>query len=125
PRVRTLRMPRNVGISRSLNEALRTAGAAVVAIQDADDSSAPHRLERQLEVLDAEPDVAVVGSRMREVDEHGAELAPRTAFAAGDVGDALLRFNPIPNTSAVYRRDAVLELGGYDERYRYAMEYDL
>jgi len=96
-----------------------------VAVQDADDWSEPQRLERQLAVLDAEPDVAVVGSRMREVDEAGRDLSPRTSFAPGDVGGVLMRFNPIPNTSAALRRSVVLDLGGYDPRYRYAMEYDL
>jgi glycosyltransferase involved in cell wall biosynthesis len=124
-RVRVLRMPHNVGISRSLNAGLEAATAPVVAVQDADDLSEPRRLERQLDLLRSRPDVAVVGSRMREVDEQGVELRPRTAFAAGDVRDALPRFNPIPNTSAAYRRDVVLAAGGYDPRYRYAMEYDL
>jgi glycosyltransferase involved in cell wall biosynthesis len=125
PRVRVLRMPHNVGISRSLNAGLEDAAAPVVAVQDADDVSAPHRLERQLALLDARPDVAVVGSRMREVDRAGRELRPRTAFAPGDVRSVLPRFNPIPNTSAAYRRDVVRAAGGYDPRYRYAMEYDL
>ena len=124
-RMRLLRMPHNVGISRSLNEGLRAAAAPVVAIQDADDWSEPVRLERQLGVLDSDPSVAVVGSRMREVDAAGAELRPRTSFASGDVGDVLLRFNPIPNTCAAFRRDAAVAAGGYDPRYRYAMEYDL
>jgi glycosyltransferase involved in cell wall biosynthesis len=124
-RVRVLAMGENVGIARSLNAALREARAPVVAVQDADDWSEPTRLERQLAVLDAEPDVAVVGTRMREVDEEGRELASRTSFASGDVAGELMRFNPIPNTSAAYRRDAVLDAGGYDARYRYAMEYDL
>ena len=125
PRVRVLRMPENVGIARSLNAGLGAARAPVVAVQDADDLSAPHRLERQLALLDARPDVAVVGSRMREVDEQGVELRARTAFAAGDVRPVLLRFNPVPNTSAAFRREPVLAAGGYDPRYRYAMEYDL
>ncbi len=124
-RVSVLRMPRNVGISRSLNAGLEAARAPVVAVQDADDVSAPARLERQLALLDARPDVAVVGSRMREVDPEGRELRPRTAFAPGDVRAVLPRFNPIPNTSAAFRRDVVLAAGGYDPRYRYAMEYDL
>jgi glycosyltransferase involved in cell wall biosynthesis len=118
-------MERNIGISRSLNAALAEARAPVVAVQDADDTSDPHRLERQLALLDARPDVAVVGSRMREVDESGRELRPRTAFAAGDVRGVLPRFNPIPNTSAAFRRALVQAAGGYDPRYRYAMEYDL
>jgi glycosyltransferase involved in cell wall biosynthesis len=124
-RVRVLPMGENVGIAHSLNAALREARAPVVAVQDADDWSEPQRLERQLALLDAEPDVAVVGSRMREVDEGGHELAPRTTFAPGDVRGVLMRFNPIPNTSAALRRSVVLDLGGYDPRYRYAMEYDL
>jgi glycosyltransferase involved in cell wall biosynthesis len=124
-RVRVLSMPGNVGIARSLNAGLRAARTPVVAVQDADDWSEPNRLARQLAVLDAEPAVAVVGSRMREVDEAGNELRPRTAFAAGDVGGVLLRFNPIPNGCAAFRRDAVLAAGGYDPRYRYSAEYDL
>ncbi len=124
-RVRVLTMERNVGISRSLNEGLHAARAPIVAVQDADDYSCPERLERQLAVLAARPDVAVVGSRMHEVDPAGRPLASRTSFRAGDVGDVLLRFNPLPNTSAAFRREPALALGGYDPRYRYAMEYDL
>jgi glycosyltransferase involved in cell wall biosynthesis len=124
-RVRSLPMGRNVGIARSLNEGLRAARAPVVVVQDADDHSDPRRLERQLAVLDARPEVAVVGSRMHEVDEAGRPLAARTKFASGDVNHVLPHFNPIPNTSAAFRRDAALDAGGYDPRYRYAMEYDL
>jgi glycosyltransferase involved in cell wall biosynthesis len=113
------------GISGSLNQGIEAASAPVVAVQDADDWSLPPRLERELAALDAWPEVAVVGARMREVDAEGAELRPRTSFAAGEVNRALLRFNPIPNSVAAFRRQAVLELGGYDAGYRYAMDYDL
>jgi glycosyltransferase involved in cell wall biosynthesis len=125
PRGRVLRLEHNLGIARSLNEGLRAAAAPLVAIQDADDYSAPERLRRQLAALADDPGVAVVGSRMREVDDEDRRLAPRTSFAAGDVGPVLMRFNPIPNGSALLRRDVALGLGGYDPRYRYATEYDL
>jgi glycosyltransferase involved in cell wall biosynthesis len=125
PRVELLSMGRNLGISRSLNAGLARARAPIAAVQDADDHSHERRLERELAVLDGDPAVAVVGCRMDEVDEAGRRLAPRTTFAAGDVRPVLMRFNPIPNTSAAFRRSAVLAVGGYDRRYRYAMEYDL
>src|SRR5436853_3165064 len=124
PRGRVMRLEQNLGIARSLNAGMEAAAAPVVAIQDADDYSVPHRLERELAVLSADPEVAVVGSRMREVDASGRELRPRTSFAAGDVRPVLMRFNPIPNGSAAFRKDVALELGGYDPRYRYATEYD-
>lgn len=125
PRGRVLVLERNLGIAGSLNQGLRAAAAPVVAIQDADDYSAPERLERQLAALAADPGLAVVGSRMREVDAEGRVLAPRTSFAAGEVNAVLLRFNPIPNGCAALRREPALALGGYDPRYRYATEYDL
>jgi cellulose synthase/poly-beta-1,6-N-acetylglucosamine synthase-like glycosyltransferase len=120
-----LRLESNIGIARSLNAGLEAAAAPVVAIQDADDYSAPNRLERQLAVLAGDPQVAVVGARMREVDDGGRVLRPRTSFASGDVGSVLPLFNPIPNGSAMFRRDAARAAGGYDSRYRYATEYDL
>jgi glycosyltransferase involved in cell wall biosynthesis len=125
PRGRVLRLERNEGIAQSLNTGLRAAAAPVVAVQDADDYSEPERLERQLAALAADPAVAVVGARMREVDGEGRVLRPRTTFTAGDVGSALMRFNPIPNSCAAFRREVALGLGGYDPRYRFATEYDL
>jgi glycosyltransferase involved in cell wall biosynthesis len=123
-RVRYLKLP-HMGISRSLNAGLAEASAPLVAIQDADDWSEPRRLERQVELLESRPEVAVVGTRMHEVDETGAPLQPRTTFAAGDVRPVLMRFNPIPNSCACFRREAALEVGGYDPGYLYAMDYDL
>ncbi len=124
PRVRYLPLEHR-GISPSLNDGLLEASAPFVAIQDADDHSDPVRLERQLELIERDATVAVVGARMREEDGQGRPLRSRTSFAAGDVGDVLMRFNPIPNSCALMRRDLVLALGGYDRRYRYAMDYDL
>jgi glycosyltransferase involved in cell wall biosynthesis len=125
PRARVLSMPANVGIAQSLNAGLNAATAQVVAVLDADDWSEPDRLERQLEALERSSRTAVVGVRMREVDEAGRELAPRTRYAEGEVGQLLMQFNPIPNTAAALRRDAALAVGGYDPRYRWATEYDL
>jgi glycosyltransferase involved in cell wall biosynthesis len=124
PRVRHLPLE-HMGIAPSLNRGIGEARAPVVAVQDADDWSLPQRLERELEVLDRMPEVAVVGCRMTEVGPDGEELRPRTSFAAGIVNDKLMRFNPVPNTSAAFRREPVLALGGYDPSYRYATEYDL
>jgi glycosyltransferase involved in cell wall biosynthesis len=124
PRLRYLRLT-HTGISSSLNRGIAEAPAPVIAVQDADDWSLPERLERELEALERLPRVAVVGARMREVGPSGTELRPRTAFAAGEVNRELLRFNPIPNSVATFRRQAALDAGGYDPSYRYAMDHDL
>jgi glycosyltransferase involved in cell wall biosynthesis len=124
PRVRYVRRP-HAGLPATLNAGLAEARAPVVAVQDADDWSEPRRLERSLEVLQQRPEVAVVGSRMPEVDGDGRELTSRAPFAAGDAHHTLMRFNPISNPSSAYRRDVIVALGGYDTRYSCAPEYDL
>ena len=55
---------------------------------------------------------------MREVDGSWCGAGAADQFAAGDVNDALMRFNPIPNSCAMVRRGAVLDAGGFDPRYR-------
>jgi glycosyltransferase involved in cell wall biosynthesis len=115
----------HMGIARSLNLGIERASAPAVAVLDADDWAEPNRLERQLAALDADQDVAVVGGLMREVGADGREVVPRTGFGVGDVNGLLMRYNPLPNSVALFRRNTILALGGYDPRYRYAAEYDL
>ena len=124
PRIRYLPGP-HVGISANLNRGLAEARSDYVALLDSDDWALPRRLERQLEVLERRPEVAVVGCRMSEVDEQGRELRPRVTFAAGDINRELLRFNPISNSCAALRRDAALEVGGFDPSYTCTVDWDL
>ena len=123
-RVRLVTLPHR-GISLTLNAGLDGARAPFVAIHDADDRSLPERLERQLDMLESDPAIGVVGCRMREVDQNGRTRRSRIRFAVGDVTDRLVRFNSIPGTAAAVRRDVAQSVGGFDPKYRYAQDYDL
>ena len=124
PRVACYRLP-HTGIPGTLNFGLRAARAPIVAILDHDDWCHPERLEHQVSVLAGNPDVAVVGVRMAEVDLSGREVRTRTALMSGVVNGQLLRANPIPNTAAAFRRDWALDIGGYDPRYPWSSDHDL
>ena len=60
-RIRIIRNERNIGLARSLNLGIDAAQGLFVARQDADDISAPHRLEVQLTALEAASRLGVVG----------------------------------------------------------------
>jgi glycosyltransferase involved in cell wall biosynthesis len=70
-RVTVLRNDRQLGLAASLNRALDRANGKYVARLDADDVAVPERLERQVERLQAASPVAVVGSAVIDLDEHG------------------------------------------------------
>jgi len=63
-RLRVLRGP-GEGIALALDRALAASDAPLVARMDADDVSWPHRLAAQVEALDADEELAVVGARVR------------------------------------------------------------
>jgi len=125
PRLRVHRQSRT-GLTRALNRALGLASAPLVARLDADDTARPERLARQRAHLDAHPEIGVLGTAARELDEAGREvrvLRPPTGDAA--LRRALIRANPFVHSSMMVRRALLVQAGGYDETLAVAQDYEL
>jgi glycosyltransferase involved in cell wall biosynthesis len=127
PRVRLVRNETNLGLTRSLNRGLDLARGAFVARMDADDVAMPQRLARQVEFLEAQPEIGIVGSSRVLIDEAGDVVAHAPAAET----DVRIRWkcllgNPFAHPAVMIRRD-VLERHAlrYDERYRTAQDYEL
>jgi len=115
PRVRLFRLER-VGLARAVNYALRFARAPYVARQDFDDVSYPERLKRQVEFLDAHPQVGLVGSWYVLDDANRGERYVRQY----PVDDYSLRRRmskaiPFAHTLVTIRTDALRQVGGIAE----------
>ncbi len=128
PRIRVLRNERNIGQIPSLNRGLREARGVYVARLDHDDVCLPRRLEAQVSVLDRLPRVALVATWADIVDTDGrlwTPVRPRIRsfdeFAAAVVAGQVFLVHP----SLMFRRDIVLELGGFDESLSAAEDHDL
>jgi glycosyltransferase involved in cell wall biosynthesis len=128
PRLRVIRNERNVGLVASLNRGLAEARGEYVARIDADDRCLPQRLERQVAVLDAEPRVGLVGSWMELVDASG-EPAGRLVARISDFAEllyyTLIMYVLVSHPAAMFRREAVLAVGGYDPHTFLAEDKDL
>jgi glycosyltransferase involved in cell wall biosynthesis len=128
PRIRVLRNERNLGQVPSLNRGLREARGEYVARLDADDVCLPERLERQVVVLDADDSVALVGTWLDVVDERGrlwGKLRGHVRDFPEFVFAILADRYPWGHPSLMFRRDVVLELGGYDETLAPSEDKDL
>jgi alpha-1,3-rhamnosyltransferase len=111
----------NVGLTRTLGEALAHCRGTYLAYLGGDDRWAPEKLGRLVAALDATPEAAVAYSDARLVDEGGTELEPSFLAAhghlpapEGEVFEELLRHNWVVASTAVYRRAAIEEVGGWD-----------
>lgn len=124
-RIRLVKNFENIGLTKSLNKGLRLVKGAYVARQDADDISLPQRLEKQVDVLNGNPNCVLVSCNLRPIDARGAIIKDLACHSAL-VPWYLIFYNRIAGHSQVmYRRDSVLSLDGYDEHYRYSQDYEL
>jgi glycosyltransferase involved in cell wall biosynthesis len=117
--------------SRSLasarNTGLRNCATDYVVFLDADDRLLPHALEAGLACAARRPDCAFVYGGFHVISEDGQVLGDgRYTPLTGDPHLALLRGNPISmHATVLYRRDRVMEVGGFDETLRQCEDYDI
>jgi cellulose synthase/poly-beta-1,6-N-acetylglucosamine synthase-like glycosyltransferase len=126
-RVVPLALDSNIGLTAALNLGLEKARGEYIARQDADDLSAPRRLDCQVEFLDSRLEIGVCGTRFWVATEDWAPVFS-FSFPKDDVGiKRLLKrgVNPIAHGSAMFRRSALEGLSFPRYRFRYGQDYDL
>jgi hypothetical protein len=126
-RIRLLESPSNLGLTRSLNQALAAARGHYIARQDADDISEPDRLEQQVAFLDRHAHVALLGTSFRLIDPNGTIVA-RVPLPVDDID---LRWEmffscPFVHGSVMWRHALVRDhVGAYNESFAYAQDNEL
>jgi Glycosyl transferase family 2 len=125
PRARVLELTAPC-LPRALNTVLRDARHPLVARMDADDVSAPERLERQALFMSANPAIVACGTAWDATDRDGSFVgAEHPPTDPARIRWRLLLGNPFCHGSMMLRREAVLAAGGYDESLPFAQDYDL
>ena len=117
----------NRGLVASLNELLAHAQGRYVARMDADDSALPDRLSQQIRFLEEHPEVVCVGGFVEFIDDQGRFLKKST-YPPGNkrIQERLLAgFTAICHPTALMRRDSLVRVGGYDEKFSLAEDLDL
>lgn len=119
-RIRLFHSERNLGPSASSNAVVAQAKGELIARMDADDISHPDRLRRQIELLDAHPEIGLVGSLCNIIDGDGRTIRGpdycrlrRTSW-----------FAPFTHGSIMYRREHFDRVGGYREPCEYWVDQD-
>lgn len=124
-RIRRVRNNDNVGLTVSLNKGLSLARGEYVARMDSDDVSLPQRLSRQVEFLEAHPEVGLCGTWVEIIGETAGQVW-KYPTEPDLIKCRLLFESPLAHPSVMMRKAALAKAGlSYDPRFRRAQDYDL
>ena len=118
---------RHQGLSAALNWGLSEARGDIIARMDADDISAPNRLEKQVEFLRNNPEITAVGSYIRFMGKDGTpgRVGKYPATHSAAVAQLNTGCVPMAHPAVAMRRRAVLSVGGYRSLFDGAEDFDL
>jgi glycosyltransferase involved in cell wall biosynthesis len=118
--------PGSGNLASTLNVGLASTTAEFVARIDSDDVALPDRLAKQVEFLEREPKVTVVGSAAILMGPNGEELGVRTQEETWSRIHKILRWkSPLIHPSTMFRGDVVRSIGGYSETAANVEDYEL
>lgn len=125
PRIVYLKNEQNLGVAVTLNKGLAAATGKYIARMDADDISLPERLEKQVAYLEANEDIAVLGTNVESFNEFGTISTGWSATDPEQMKVDLLFACGLAHPSVMMRTEAIRELGGYDPEFNGLEDYEL
>jgi glycosyltransferase involved in cell wall biosynthesis len=121
------RIPRNTGVAHALNRGLAIARGNYICKQDSDDICINPRLRAQVELLDREPDVALVSANLTLIDAHGMWVGDLNNDTPSALFRYLLMFSnaePGAGCQGMFRREIARDLGGFCEDLEASVDYE-
>ena len=112
-----LKLENNLGLGAALNIGLKVCKHRYVARMDSDDYSLPNRLEEQMKFICEHPDYDVIGSNIIEYDEllENKIDVKEVPENDSDIKKYAITRNPVNHMSVIFKKEAVLEAGGYED----------
>ncbi|WP_051292679.1 glycosyltransferase family 2 protein [Olivibacter sitiensis] len=110
PRLRVIKHKRNIGFTKGIIAAIAESKGELIAIHGAGDVSFPERIAKQVDLLEKNPQVGIVGCLLEDVSREGTKIhspidgSNKSHFTQGEV---------------MYRKSLYYEVGGYNSLFKY------
>lgn len=116
----------NLGITKSLNIALKKAAGEYIARIDADDYWEKDKLEKQINFMKSHPEHGIVGTNHINIYAGNSQKKfIKLSETHEQISQKLFRRNPFAHSCILAKTDLIKKIGGYDEKIRYGQDYDL
>lgn len=123
--IKIVQLKENKGLGTALNIGLQKCSYDIVFRMDTDDICEVTRFEKQIEFLVANPNVDIVGTWTKDIDDRGEIIGERTfPTEHGDILDIIWSC-PFAHPTVAFRRKPILKIGSYRTDIKRRQDYDL
>lgn len=114
-KVVVVKLQKNVGVGVASNEGLKHCREELVAKMDADDVMALNRIELQVAEFARDQDLTLLGGQLAEFsgDMDNIVSHRKVPITAKEIRKFARRRSPFNNQTVMYKKSAVMALGGY------------
>lgn len=130
-RIKFVRNETNIGFVKNLNKCLSLASGECISILHADDMYLPNMLEKEVAVLDSNPEVGLVYSSVKIISEEGTVTKEYHPFDRDYILNReeefkrLILGNYIRTPTVTVRRECYSVLGRYNEEIPFTSDWEM
>ncbi|PEA54438.1 amylovoran biosynthesis protein AmsE [Bacillus pseudomycoides] len=112
---KVIKLEVNQGLGKALNIGLNTCSNQIVARMDSDDICVSTRFEKQLEFLQANPEIDIVGTWIDEFENNSEQIISKRMLPCNHemICKLAKKRNPLNHMTVMFRKESVTKSGGY------------
>lgn len=115
PQLKLVRLERNSGLGKALNEGLKHCSYELVVRMDTDDVCFPNRFQRQLDFMQEHPEVDASSAWMEEFEGEtdNVKSVKKVPQSYEEISNYIKSRNPLNHPAVIFRKSKVVAAGGY------------
>jgi len=123
-RIKVINYQKNIGYIYRLNEGLKIAKGKYIARIDADDIWHPQKLEKQVEILNKNKNLAFIATDFYRIDYQKYILSiDKNSQYNNNLRHNILKKNLICHSSILFKKKNCFSAGSYNENMKYTEDY--
>ena len=126
PIFKIVTLKKNQGLGLALRRGIKECSNDLIARMDSDDYSKNDRMEKQLRILEKDPDLDIIGSNIDEFTEKHTNVKCHVILPENN--DKIVSYSkkrcPFRHSAILYKKQAVLRAGNYRHYYLFE-DYDI
>jgi len=116
----------NIGLTKSLNKAIKLSKGKYIARIDADDFSYKYRLMKQYNYLERNRDIVLLGAQRVINDQINNKIfKDKLPITTKEIRKRAIVRNPFFHSLVMIRKDLFKLIGYYDESFQFVQDYEL